>query len=91
MSSKHGGARKGAGKPAQFEKPMKRKEVMLDEETVNFYLAIGEGNLSKGIRQYWRSLTKPAPDAWKSAHKKAVSKPNVLSTSQAKSTPTKRR
>ena len=58
----HGGKRKGAGKPAQFEKPMNRKEVMLDEETINFYLAIGEGNLSKGIRKYWRGLTKRAGD-----------------------------
>lgn len=63
MSSKHGGARQGAGKPAQFEKPMKRKEVMLDDETIALYLEYGEGNLSKGIRQYWRSLTKRAADA----------------------------
>ena len=63
MANNHGGARKGAGKPAQFEKPMKRKEVMLDEETIAFYLEYGEGNLSKGIRQYWRSLTKRVPDA----------------------------
>ncbi len=62
MESKHGGARKGAGKPAQFDKPMKRREVTLDEETINFYLAIGKGNLSKGIRQYWRSLTQRVHD-----------------------------
>jgi len=53
-TNKHGGSRKGSGKKTEFEKPMKRKEVMLDEETINFYLAIGKGNLSKGIRQYWR-------------------------------------
>ncbi len=69
MKKNHGGARQGAGKPVQFEKPMKRKEVMLDEETINFYLVIGEGNLSKGIRQYWRGLTKRAADERESARK----------------------
>lgn len=59
----HGGKRKGAGKHAQFEKPMKRKEVMLDEETIEFYKSIGNGNLSKGIREHWRGLTKREPDA----------------------------
>ena len=74
MKKNHGGARQGAGKPAQFEKPMKRKEVMLDEETINFYLSFGEGNLSKGIRQYWRGLTKHAPDARESGAKIVSSK-----------------
>ena len=60
---KHGGARKGAGKPAQFEKPMKRKEVMLPDEAIEFFLALGEGNLSAGVRMAWRSLTKRAADA----------------------------
>jgi hypothetical protein len=82
MKKKHGGARQGAGKPAQFEKPMKRKEVMLDEETINFYLVIGEGNLSKGIRQYWRGLTQPAPDAGESAPLQALSTPEHSATSQ---------
>ena len=36
-------------------------------------------------------LTKPAPDAWESADLKAESTPEVLSTSQTLSTPTKRR
>ena len=58
MASKHGGARKGAGKPAQFDKPMKRKEVMLPDEAIQFFLALGNGNLSAGVRQAWRSLTK---------------------------------
>jgi hypothetical protein len=55
-------ATRGAGKPALYGKAMKRINVMLDEETINFYLAIGEGNLSKGVRQHWRSLTKRAAD-----------------------------
>ena len=59
---KRGGARKGAGKPAQFEKPMKRKEVMLPDEAIKFFLALGEGNLSAGVRQAWRSLTQVAAD-----------------------------
>ena len=58
----HGGARKGAGKPAQFEKPMKRKEVMIPDEAIEFFLALGNGNLSAGVRQAWRSLTKRVPD-----------------------------
>ena len=61
--NKHGGVRKGAGKPAQFEKPMKRKEVMLPDEAIEFFLALGEGNLSAGIRMAWRSLTQRAADA----------------------------
>ena len=67
--AKHGGSRKGSGKKTEFEKPMKRREVTLDEETINFYLAIGKGNLSKGIRQYWRGITQREPDGGKSAKK----------------------
>ncbi len=63
MKSQHGGKRKGAGKPAQFEKPMKRKEVMLPDEAIEFFLALGNGNLSAGVRMAWRSLTKRAADA----------------------------
>ena len=58
-----GGKREGAGKPALYGKAMKRINVMLDEETIAFYTEHGEGNLSEGIRQYWRSLTKRAADA----------------------------
>jgi uncharacterized protein (DUF4415 family) len=49
--------KKGAGKPAFFSKPMKRVNIMLDEDTVKFYTEQGKGNLSEGIRQYWRRLT----------------------------------
>jgi hypothetical protein len=62
MQNKYGGARKGAGKPAQFDKPMKRKEVMLPDEAIEFFLALGNGNISAGVRQAWRSLTKRVPD-----------------------------
>lgn len=61
-AKKHGGARKGAGKLAQFDKPMKRKEVMLPDEAIQFFLALGNGNLSAGVRQAWRILTKRIPD-----------------------------
>lgn len=57
----HGGKRKGAGKPAQYDKPMRAVEVTLDEETIEFYKSVGNGNLSKGIREHWRGLTKRAP------------------------------
>jgi hypothetical protein len=55
--------KKGAGKPAFFSKPMKRVNVMLDEDTVKFYTEQGKGNLSEGIRKHWRGLTKRAADA----------------------------
>lgn len=61
-TKQHGGTRQGAGKPAKFEKPMKRKEVMLPDEAIEFFLALGNGNLSAGVRQAWRSLTKRAVD-----------------------------
>ena len=53
MSSqnKHGGARQGAGKPALYGKPMIRKNVMLDPETIEIFKALGGGNLSEGIRK----------------------------------------
>ena len=60
--SPRGGKREGAGKPAQFEKPMKRKEVMLPDEAIKFFTALGNGNFSAGIRKAWRSLTKRAAD-----------------------------
>jgi len=62
MSPK-GGKREGAGKPALYGKAMKRINVMLDEKTIAFYTEHGEGNLSEGIRKYWRSLTQRAADA----------------------------
>lgn len=54
----HGGKRKGSGKKSEFEKPMNRKEIMLDEKTIKFYKSFGKGNLSKGIRDYWRLTRK---------------------------------
>lgn len=63
-------ATRGAGKPALYGKAMKRINVMLDEETIAFYTEHGKGNLSEGIRQHWRSLTKRAPDARKSGAKR---------------------
>ena len=54
--------KKGAGKPAFFSKPMKRINVMLDEETIKFYTEQGKGNLSEGIRKHWRGLTPRAGD-----------------------------
>ena len=46
-----GGKRKGAGKPAFYDEPMKRYNVMLDKETVKRLKIIGNGNLSEGIRK----------------------------------------
>ena len=36
--------------------------LLLDEETIKFYTEQGKGNLSKGVRQHWRSLIKRAAD-----------------------------
>lgn len=47
----HGGKRKGAGKPAFFDAPMLRKNVMLDAVTIAKLKKLGNGNLSEGIRQ----------------------------------------
>jgi len=51
QNKKHGGARQGAGKPALYGKPMIRKNVMLDPETIEILKALGGGNLSEGIRK----------------------------------------
>jgi hypothetical protein len=65
--------KKGAGKPAFFSKPMKRVNVMLDEETIKFYTERGGGNLSEGIRKHWRGLTPREPDKGDSSDLQALS------------------
>lgn len=67
MSPK-GGKREGAGKPALYNKPMKRVNVMLDPETIAFYKTQGK-NLSEGIRNHWRGLTPLAADLGKAVGK----------------------
>jgi hypothetical protein len=59
--------KKGVGKPTLYKKAMKRVNVMLDEDTVKFYTEQGKGNLSEGIRNHWRGLTKRTPDAGESS------------------------
>lgn len=49
--SAHGGKREGARRPPFFDKPMKRRNVMLDEKTVAVLIKLGNGNLSEGIRK----------------------------------------
>jgi len=66
--------KKGVGKPTLYKKRMTRKNVMLDEDTIKFYTEHGKGNLSEGIRKYWRGLTQHAPDARESGAKKVTSK-----------------
>lgn len=50
-TNKHGGKRKGAGKPALYGYPMKRYNVVLDSATVETLKKLGNGNLSEGIRK----------------------------------------
>lgn len=61
MSPK-GGKREGAGKPALYGQRMVRAEILIPKEAKAFFLALGEGNLSAGIRKAWRSLTPFAAD-----------------------------
>ena len=67
-TKKHGGSRKGAGKPALYGKAMKRYNVMLDDETVKVLKELGGGNLSEGIRKaaehrvHWTGGTVPLPN-----------------------------
>ena len=48
--SKRGGARPGSGPKPLYDAPMTRRNVMLDDETVDKARRIGAGNLSDGIR-----------------------------------------
>jgi len=47
MASTHGGKRKGAGRPSIG---VRKVRLTLDDETINKGTAIGNGNLSKGVR-----------------------------------------
>lgn len=47
----HGGARTGAGrKPITAGGPVPRRQVTFDDETKDLLKAIGNGNVSEGIR-----------------------------------------
>lgn len=50
-SQNHGGARKNAGRRTELVgDPMRRIQVTVDEKTLEFLQILGEGNLSKGVR-----------------------------------------
>lgn len=61
-SNKHGGKRKGAGKPALYGERMVRAEILMPQEAKEFFISLGEGNLSAGVRMAWRSLTQRRAD-----------------------------
>ena len=61
--SPRGGKREGAGKPALYGERMVRAEILIPQEAKEFFVSLGEGNLSAGVRMAWRSLTKRAADA----------------------------
>lgn len=50
--------KKRAGRPALYKKAMKRVNLTLDEDSIKFYMEQGNGNLSKGIRNYWLLIIK---------------------------------
>lgn len=57
-----GGKREGAGKPALYGKRMVRAEILIPQEAKEFFISLGKGNLSAGVRMAWRSLTKHVLD-----------------------------
>ncbi len=61
--SPRGGKREGAGKPALYGERMVRAEILIPQEAKEFFISLGEGNLSAGVRMAWRSLTQRAADA----------------------------
>lgn len=83
LNSKHGGSRKGAGKPALYGEAMKRVNVTLDFETIEFYTKQGNGNLSEGIRNHWRGLTQRRADSLKAGRKLPAKSKKVKSESPA--------
>ena len=72
-AKKHGGARRGAGKPALYGERMVRAEILIPQEAKDFFISLGEGNLSAGVRMAWRSLTKRAVDGGYAPRPQAVS------------------
>jgi hypothetical protein len=60
---RRGGARTGAGRPAADEQQgLRRRNVMLDDETADWLRALGDGELSLGIRRAAAALRKQAED-----------------------------
>ena len=49
--AKKGGLRNGAGAKPLYDKAMRRFQVMLDASTADKLKALGDGNLSAGIRE----------------------------------------
>lgn len=75
--SPRGGKREGAGKPALYGERMVRTEILIPQEAKEFFISLGEGNLSAGVRMAWRSLTKRASDGLESPAKKQSSTAEV--------------
>lgn len=55
----HGGSREGAGRPVRTTDggPLQRKNVTLDEATIQALTALGDGELSEGIRRAARHIS----------------------------------
>jgi len=56
VETKKGGPRKGAGAKPLYSEAMRRFQVMLDDATAEKLKALGEGNLSAGIREAARRV-----------------------------------
>lgn len=58
---KHGGFRRNSGRRTELiGEPMRRVQVMLDARTVELLAVLGDGNMSKGVRE----AARVAYDRW---------------------------
>jgi len=78
--SRRGGLRANAKRPTFYDQAMKRKNLMLDQDTTAFYMAYADDNLSEGVRNLWREIpieeieracSDPEVQAWLSRVKQA--------------------
>jgi len=67
MANTHGGKRKGAGRPSIG---VRKVRLTLDDETINKGTAIGEGNLSRGVRIAVKEHKKSAKENLRASKKK---------------------
>ena len=58
-TKQRGGRRDGAGAKPLHSEPMRRVNVMLDEETIAKAELIGSGNLSAGLRNAVKRVRRP--------------------------------
>jgi len=63
-TSRHGGRRPGAGRKPSEKGRMRKVAITLPDADVDYLRAVGEGNISSGVRRLIREisvLSTPAP------------------------------